>query len=213
MTNIVVAIDNKSIGYIKPLLNSIYKNIKEPFIYILTDGPIDILDENIKKITNIIIVDSNLINIDGPYKRITKHTYYRCFLDLLIPNIKKCIYLDWDIIVLKDISNLLLDDNFLIKGVSINNNNYINAGVLAFNFTNECKECMNKVRNRIGYSPDDQDCINIGFDGKKTIISNEYNCMIGCLEPNDETKIIHFLGPVKPWHMHPSIKYWLKYNE
>lgn len=204
MVDVVLAVGSQQVlTACRPLIRSIRQNIPNAYIHLLTDG---VVEDGL--VDNVVVVANDMITVSGPYPRISVHTYYRLFIDKLLPDVKKCIYLDWDTIVLKDISDLLEGDDWVIRGVSINHTKYLNAGVLAFNFTEEARRCMDVARSCIGEFADDQICLNRGFAGKTEEVGFEYNCMIGCLEPTDDTRVLHFLGPAKPWHSHPSIKYW-----
>lgn len=208
MVDIVLAVNSGSVGYVRAMVNSIRANVRDPYIHLLTDG--DFPQKS--WFDNVVVVGRDLLKVDGPYRRITNHTYYRLYIDRLLPQLTKCIYLDWDVIVLKDISDLLDGSDWLIKGVSINGTGYLNAGVIALNLTDECRACMDIARERIGLSPDDQDCLNRGFADKTTMVSFDYNCMLGCIEPTESTRVLHYLGPHKPWHSHPAVRYWFDYG-
>lgn len=208
MVPIVLAVGHDQCFRLGPLLASVRANVKSSKVVLLTDA----VPSSEEAFDQVVVVPSDLVSISGPYKRISKHTYYRLFIDQLLPDLDKCIYLDWDVIVLKDISDLLDGDGWLLRGVSINNNGYLNAGVLGMHFTEEFRFCMDVARSRIGHCADDQVCLNEGFAGKTSEVSWDYNCMIGCVEPTESTRVLHYLGPNKPWTVHPSVKYWFRYG-
>ena len=75
---------------------------------------------------------------------------------------------------------------------------FFNAGVIAFNFTNECKELMNKARSMINEGYDDQYILNYVFKNKFTKISTKSN-IYGCvMYITLVDKIIPYIGGTKP---------------
>lgn len=203
MTNIVLAMDSKSINHMNPLINSINKNVKDPRIYLICNEFVSV-DWAYK----IAVLEDEKINAKNPYTRITKHTYYRLFIDVLFPELDKCVYLDYDTLVLQDFSELLDGDDWIIKAF-IGNNIWLNAGVLAFNINNECKNLLKQCRSKIGDLHDDQIIINDVFKDKITYISEEYNYMGRNIK--DGIKIVHYIGNVKPWNIGDKFILWFKY--
>jgi lipopolysaccharide biosynthesis glycosyltransferase len=203
MTNIVLAMDSKSINHMNPLINSINKNVKDPRIYLICNEFVSV-DWAYK----IAVLEDEKINAKNPYTRITKHTYYRLFIDVLFPELDKCVYLDYDTLVLQDFSELLDGDDWIIKAF-IGNNIWLNAGVLAFNINNECKNLLKQCRSKIGDLHDDQIIINDVFKDKITYISEEYNYMGKNIK--DGIKIVHYIGNVKPWNIGSKFILWFKY--
>lgn len=203
MTNIVLAMDSKSINHMNPLINSINKNVKDPRIYLICNEFVSV-DWAYK----IAVLEDEKINAKNPYTRITKHTYYRLFIDVLFPELDKCVYLDYDTLVLQDFSELLDGDDWIIKAF-IGNNIWLNAGVLAFNINNECKDLLKQCRSKIGDLHDDQIIINDVFKDKITYISEEYNYMGRNIK--DGVKIVHYIGNVKPWNIGDKFILWFKY--
>ena len=203
MINIVLAMDSKSIKHMDPLINSINKNVKDPRIYLICNEFV-----NVDWAYKIAILEDEKINATNPYTRITKHTYYRLFIDILFPDLKKCVYLDYDTIVLEDFSELLENDDWIIKAF-IGNNIWLNAGVLAFNFTDNCKKLLEKCRNKIGNLQDDQIIINDVFKDNITYITEEYNYMGKDIK--EGIKIVHYIGNIKPWNIGNKFTLWFKY--
>lgn len=203
MTNIVLAMDSKSINHMNPLVNSINKNVKDPRIYLICNEFVSV-DWAYK----IAVLEDEKINAKNPYTRITKHTYYRLFIDVLFPELDKCVYLDYDTLVLQDFSELLDGDDWIIKAF-IGNNIWLNAGVLAFNINNECKDLLKQCRSKIGDLHDDQIIINDVFKDKITYISEEYNYMGRNIK--DGVKIVHYIGNTKPWNIGDKFILWFKY--
>lgn len=213
--NIVIACDKESIKYLEPLLKSIYANCKDPVIYLITDkNPESELIINYK--INIIEFE---IDLTDPYSRITKHTYYRLFIDKLLPEtVKTCLYIDFDTLVVGNIDELLIfNDNNIDVNVAImpGDGDFFNAGVIGFNLTENCKKNLEKCRSLINKKSyvNDQVILNEVFKDSKHNVGAKYNVMIGRLDAvYDDARIIHYLGSGKPWKLHESYKYYFKYK-
>ena len=209
MIPIVVCIDSQSVSVCRPLLRSIHRNIPMAEVYLITDAAIgDLLVDHVA-----VLPVGALPRQDGPFARITVHTYYRFFIDVLFPELERCIYLDYDTLVLSDISDLLEGDTWCIKGFSLNDTGYINAGVIAFNFTQECRRLLSVCRGRITES-DDQTILNEVFQGHIAYVGPEYNCLV-CGIPMDgvEPKVLHYIGSSKPWRVDRRICRWFDYMD
>lgn len=202
---IVLGMDSKSIPNTFALINSIRVNVPKAYIYIITDEPVDIGDSNI----DVICAD---IPCNGPYSHISGHTYYRLMIDKLIPSLEKCIYLDYDTIVLSNIGELISGDSWIMRAAARNNETCFNAGVLAFNFTPECRELMEKARSSIKPGHDDQQILHEIFEGKVDFVGIEYNMLVTPYTRDEfelhGAKILHFIGSKKPWEHDPRLKYY-----
>lgn len=141
-------------------------------------------------------------NVHLTIKHITKATYYRLLLPSLLPNVSKCIYLDADIIVKKDLSLLYrtcIDDKY-IAGVralgyfhseeNLQNkiselhipsmDQYVNAGVLLMNLKKMRDDNLeNTFENLLtkNFSSQDQDIINAACYGKIRLLPFQFNAM------------------------------------
>lgn len=209
MIPIVVCIDSQSVSVCRPLLRSIHRNIPMAEVYLITDAAVE--DPLVDHVA--VLPVGALPRQDGPFARITVHTYYRFFIDVLFPELERCIYLDYDTLVLSDISDLLEGDTWCIKGFSLNDTGYINAGVIAFNFTQECRRLLSVCRGRITES-DDQTILNEVFQGHIAYVGPEYNCLV-CGIPMDgvEPKVLHYIGSSKPWRVDRRICRWFDYMD
>lgn len=209
MIPIVVCIDSQSVSVCRPLLRSIHRNIPMAEVYLITDTAIE--DSLVDHVA--VLPVGALPRQDSPFARITVHTYYRFFIDVLFPELERCIYLDFDTLVLSDISDLLEGDTWCIKGFSLNDTGYINAGVIAFNFTQECRRLLSVCRGRITES-DDQTILNEVFQGHIAYVGPEYNCFV-CGIPLDgvEPKVLHYIGSSKPWRVDRRICRWFDYMD
>lgn len=209
---VVFATDSNYVLYVNVAIQSIieHSNIDTVYdIYILHSGlnfsEISLLEslskENIFiKCVNvgrmIDLIDMNF-HICGHY---SKEMYYRWLIPEILPQYDKVVYLDCDIVVIKDIKLLLKENyhNYVIGGVAnvfnkdtqlrIKRNfdmsieEYINSGVLIFNvkecIVNEIKrKCLKLIRTtseRILACPD-QDILNMACYGKIKLLDDAWN--------------------------------------
>ena len=194
-------------------LISNYKGTNNVDVYVLTDNIFSTENENLLMKLSSNYFNIRIIRIENEYdivtpnlSYITKTTMYRLLIPRIVnqlnnPNINKCIYLDSDIIVEGDITELYnIDVNgFLVAGVkdrAISNNrndelreilnvpslaNYVNVGVLLFNISEINKQGMVEKLELAGYRNDypynDQDAINAEFYGKIKNIPLRYNAI------------------------------------
>lgn len=211
---LVMASDN---GYALPLcvaLSSIFKSAHNNTIYdvhlLLSD---EYTEENLNRLKriqklyprhnlNIHLMNEKCKNIGITIKHIKAPTFYRLQLPHLLANVKKCIYLDVDIIVLDDLSELYrlnIDDKY-IAGIRAagyyypekhaqNTMNildidsmeyYVNAGVLLINLQNMRRDNLEEAFNQLickKYPSMDQDILNKVCYGKIRILHPRYNAM------------------------------------
>ncbi len=148
-------------------------------------------------------------------------TYYRLRLPSVLSKYDKCIYLDGDTIINKDLSeffNIDLEDNYLggvkefehghgswynkfLESFGINSSQYINAGVLLMNLKKLRDDRLEDkfkwfVENK-GWECtfQDQDIINICCQGKISLLPKRYNCR----GKGEDPLIEHCAGFEKPW--------------
>lgn len=159
----------------------------------------------------------------------TNTTYFRLFLPELYPQYDKVLYLDSDIIVLGDISELYNTDmgtNLvaaapddiiqtnkvfqdyaeLVVGVA-KYQHYFNAGVLLmnldelrkFNFQEKFLYLLEKVKFSVAQ---DQDYLNRLCKGRVTLVSHDWDVMPYVNEETkpEDIKIVHYNFAYKPWH-------------
>ncbi len=159
---------------------------------------------------------------------ITITTYYRLVIAKLLPNnIEKVLYLDCDILILKDIYEIYdidlngyelgcVEENLGIEnkkrlGMDIDDF-YFNAGVMLINLKNwringiteKLLNCLNLNNIRLKYW--DQDILNLIVKNKlkmKNIWNATQTSDSGNLNIN-EICILHFTGPCKPWNCEGS---------
>ena len=170
----------------------------------------------ILSLQNKYVCDINFIDMKNQFSdltmqisHITSPTYYRLLAaDLLPQEYKKCIYLDVDICVCKDLAeffNIDLQDNYVAgvvaAGYYFNEESnckrlglksmktYLNAGVLIMNLDEIRKNNLTPYLLRLSkknYSSQDQDVINIACYGKIKTLPPVYNVMTMRIKENDE---------------------------
>ena len=139
---------------------------------------------------------------------ITLPTYYRLLIgDLLPKEFDKCIYLDADVCVRKDLSelfNIKLGDNYLAGVVSASYfynekknckrlnlpsmKKYINVGVLVMNLKQIREDGMTKKFKELSkrnFSSQDQDVLNVACYGKILTLEPKYNAQVKTLKENN----------------------------
>lgn len=115
--------------------------------------------------------------------------YYRFFIPQILSDLDKVIYLDCDIIVNKDLKNLVETSltNCVIGAakdcdvyLGTRNDDYVNSGVIIYNIQ-ECidfdftKKCINYIAENQNLTCPDQDAINAVCKGKVAYIPIIYN--------------------------------------
>lgn len=250
--NVVFAINKSYITQLGTCLTSILENNQKEFFkfYILHS---ELTEQNYLQIYslkrkynnfNIILIKidkesvKNLkINIDY----ISKETYYRYFIANLLDE-DKCLYLDADTIVKGNIVELYNTDisNYCCAGcrdlyietidykkqVGLDNDLYINAGVILFNLKkfrqeNYVQKLLDNnlmLQDKIQFQ--DQDVINITFKNNIKEVSSIYNfCSSNMHDESNsllQAIILHYTGAIKPWDKNYKGKCkedWYKYHK
>ena len=177
-------------------------------------------------------------NFDLTIDYITIETYFRYILPDIFPNLKKILYMDVDLVVNGNIKTLWntdiseyycagvedinIDTTFHKKNLNMDESDtYINAGVLLFNLDKMRKDFISQklfethkqYSNVLKYQ--DQDVINIVLRKKIKLLEFVYNfsTKISKKYPKlaKDAKIIHFIGPKKPWKTFSANKLKLLY--
>ena len=169
---------------------------------------------------------------------ISPATYYRLFLAELLPReIHKALYLDADTIILGKLEEIFQQDfveNYLLAVpeskfvvdsapktlVSRNliGNEYFNTGVIFIDILKWRSESVTiKLmktamlhKENIWYY--DQDILNIFFRDRIGELESQYNVFRASKKLSLKPKIIHYAGPVKPWHLFNSHPYRSEYK-
>lgn len=230
--NICLACDDNYAKYAGVVIASIMKNSESDEIlnfYILDGG---ISDDNKSKFNELKTIKNcniEFVQIDESmfedYKKVATHkyisiaTYYRLRLATLLPNIKRIVYFDCDMVInasLKELFYTELGDNVIAGVKDINkrmleqNPNYINAGMVLFDlekireenieqkfydYTNEHFETI-----KVG----DQEIINEVLKNRIKIVDDNWNVQssnfINRSSYISNPKVIHYVARKKPWH-------------
>lgn len=238
---IFFAVDDGYIPFLAVALESLIQNSAKGYYYSIKILYTKIEEDNKKKISKyendnvkIEFVDLNyyIEEIkDKLYTRdyYTKTTYFRLFIPNLYPQYDKVIYLDSDIVVLGDISelyNIEIGDNLvaaapdgIIQSTKVfqdyvekvvgmaDYRNYFNAGVLLmnldelrkFNFQEKFLNLLETVKYRV---VQDQDYLNRLCKGRTKIISDVWDKMpIPTYKvKGEDLKLVHYNLNHKPWH-------------
>lgn len=244
---IFFAVDDGYIPFLAVASESLIDNASKEYYYSIKILYTNINEENKRKINkykcenvNIEFVDLNYYIEkvkDKLYTRdyYTKTTYFRLFIPNLYPQYNKAIYLDSDIVVLGDISELYnqeIENNLVaaapddviqstkvfqeyaekVVGVA-DYRNYFNAGILLMNLDEfrkfKFQEKFLYLLETIKFTvAQDQDYLNRLSKGKVKIIDKAWDKMPIANDNFDENnlKIIHYNLAYKPWH-YDNIKY------
>ena len=217
---IVLSSDDNYVPYMYTTIISLLENKKKNTFYAFyLLVPLKFSKSNIKKILSIannytcyfyfINMDEKIFkNIIMKIPHITKPTYYRLLIGDLLPNeIDKCIYLDADLCICKDLSelyNIDLKDNYIGGVVSPiyyfyeqihckrlnlpSMKQYLNAGMLIFNLKKIRKDNMTKIffeLSKRNYESQDQDVLNVACYGKILTLPPKFNAQVLKLKENN----------------------------
>jgi len=153
--------------------------------------------------------------------------YFRLFIPVMFPEYDKAIYLDSDIVVPGDISELYrteLGDNliaaaadhsvvdvpqlakYIEDGVGIDKHHYINSGVLLMNLKRmreaQLEQRFLELMNTYHFDciAPDQDYLNVMCSGKILYLPASWDAMpTQGTEPIEKPKLIHYNLFAKPW--------------
>lgn len=248
--NIVFSADNNYAQFMGVALCSLFENKKDNYlidVYVLDGGVSNKNKEKLKILENKYNFKIIYIKIDISFFKdffisdhITQATYYRIMMPELLPNLKKILYLDCDIIVLGDIYelyNINIDNYFFAAveepvtdrqkelGMPINTK-YFNAGIMLINLKkwqefNVSKKLIDFIKNnskKLKYW--DQDAMNAILYNKWLNIhsKNNYTTLLTrnsiSKTEKDDISIIHYTEMLKPWNYlskHPLKKEYFYY--
>lgn len=127
-------------------------------------------------------------------------TYFRILIPQMLPHYKKCLYLDCDLVVNRDVGELYdydvsdvflgaIEENWEAPGFEAQKRkftpfvtNYFNCGVMVINVEKFIAHdlfspFMQRVRSGVKYPCWDQDILNILCSGKARLLPMTWNCM------------------------------------
>ena len=167
-----------------------------------------------------------LAQINEQYREyhVTKPTYYRFLLPDILKNLDKVLYLDCDVIVKGDLTELFQQNSREKAGVMVLHaesnkeakrlqlEKYYNAGVMLINleywrkYNVKDKLFDYAINNKNKILWQDQDIINAVLNGEIVEVSNIWNYQYFQYENVDnkmvaDAKILHLAGRFKPWLM------------
>lgn len=168
---------------------------------------------------------SSLLHLRDYY---SKETYYRFFIANLFPQYKKVLYLDCDIVVTGDISELYKTDirrhlvaavaddavpnvpvfcTYVENALGIESNKYFNAGILLINtqkFRKEkiCNQFVSLINRFTFRVAQDQDYLNVICKDRVKYVNPGWNKKAE-KDPDfyeGDLRLVHYKLGFKPWH-------------
>lgn len=164
----------------------------------------------------------------------SKSAYGRYFISEMFPDIDLCAYLDADLLVYKDLSQLSkidLGDNLCAAVADIstrlepvnpelksrlglwNEQSYFNSGFLYFSAAAWRREKVFQKLDDISrrrfddLHAQDQDALNIILEGRVLLLDPSWNTSQYEQPKPLDGRIVHLIGPIKPWHARYRHKY------
>ncbi len=230
--------DDNYIPYLDTAISSLIENASPKFNYRIVVLNTGLDPENIRLVKknerpgftiDFVDISAEVADIKSRFKNVYHFsivTYYRLFIASLFPQYDKIVYLDCDLIVLGDISELYhveMGDNILAAGperfvqtteefrlyareaLGVDPDGYVNAGVLLMNLEafrkNQIEEKFVELITEFDFDllDPDQAYLNYLCDGKILTLENGWN-----KEPLDEEcegkkNIVHYALYKKPW--------------
>lgn len=208
MINVAFGLDNNFVRHCAAAIASILCNSKADITFYIIGDLDDANKSKLKELENIRPFEIVFIDIDGQefdnlpvISGITKAMYYRLLIPRLLPqNEHKVIYLDCDLIVTGDISELYDTDLGEFYGAVVescdskqyaknldmpDDAKYFNSGVILFNlqalreinFLKECMSSYEKIKNKIRFP--DQDILNTVFYKHAKYLPARWNLLSG----------------------------------
>ncbi len=230
--NVCISCDNNYSKHAGVLIASILSNAKssDNLVFYILDGGINKINKDkILSLKEIKDCEINFTPVDKAqfedyakvhtHKYISLPTFYRLKLPTILPDVKKIIYLDCDVVVntsLQDLFDIDFDNNILLGVQDISskmlktNPTYINAGMVVMNlelmrkeaveqkFLEYTKENINKIKTG------DQEIINEVLKNRIKVVDKSWNVQSSNFTNRScftkTPKIIHYVSKRKPWH-------------
>lgn len=160
----------------------------------------------------------------------SKAAFYRLLLPELLPEVKVCLYLDSDTLIVDDIMPLwefdlsgcylagVFEDIAAVRPQTVGTripgiDTYINSGVLLLNLELMRRDSLQEklLEGELDAAAPDQDLLNIVCYGKIRLLPPEYNYILGI--HSESIRIQHFLmrDYIRPWknlHAFGSERWW-----
>lgn len=230
--------DDNYIPYLDVAIASLIANASKEYNYRIIVLNTGLKEENIAKVKlneqpgfviDFIDISKQIENIKSRFKNVYHFsivTYYRLFIASLFPQYDKIVYLDCDLVVLGDISELYhteLGENILgavvdhfvttttefrlyaEKAIGVNPDTYFNAGVLLINLEEFRKNNIERKFIKLITEHDfdlldpDQAYLNYLCYGKTQILPNGWNKAPAEIICEGNKNIVHYNLYKKPW--------------
>ena len=246
--------DDNYIPYLDVAISSLIANASKEYEYRIIVLNTGVNEENVNKIMqnekagfkiDFIDISEELENIKSRLKDVYHFsvvTYYRLFIASLFPEYDKVVYLDCDLVVLGDISelyNVELKDNILgaapeqfvqntkefrryaETALGVDPDGYVNAGVLVMNLkafrSNRIEETFIQLITEHDFDllDPDQAYLNYLCNGKIHVLPNGWNKEPMPLPCEGTKNIVHYALYKKPWQYDdvPDGEYFWRYAE
>ena len=230
--------DDNYIPYLDVAISSLIANASKKYMYRIIVLNTGLNPESVSKVKqnerpgfkiDFIDISEEVENIKSRFKDVYHFsvvTYYRLFIASLFPEYDKVLYLDCDLVVLGDVSELYnvdLKDNILgaapeqfvqntkefrlyaEKALGVDPDGYVNAGVLVMNLkefrANRIEDKFVKLITEYEFDllDPDQAYLNYLCLGKILVLPNGWNKEPMPLFLEGEKNIVHYALYKKPW--------------
>ena len=230
--------DDNYIPYLDIAIASLIANASKDYTYKIIVLNTGLKPENIAKIKmneqagfeiDFVDISAHLKDIKSYFKNVYHFsvvTYYRLFIPSLFPQYEKIVYLDCDLVVLGDISELYntnLGENivgavadqyvrctdefktYVEKAIGVDPNSYFNAGVLVINLKefrkNQIQQKFVELVTKYNFDllDPDQAYLNYLCRDKIHILPNGWNKVPTSLPCEGDKNIVHYALYKKPW--------------
>lgn len=238
---VVLAADNNyryplMVTLLSSLMNA-KKNTKYQFIILVSDQfdmeSMELINKLLKQYdmpeAAFYNMQDNYQNIEMQIKHISYATFYRLQLPELLKEVEKCIYLDVDVVVKKDLKEFFdteLGDNYIagvkaagyyypeekktatISLLEIDKlDQYINAGVLLINLKKMREDKLTETFEKLlekNFPCQDQDILNAACYGHIKVLPPKYNAMtkynVGIKDEYDRIECLHICYTREEWN-------------
>lgn len=238
---VVLAADNNyryplMVTLLSSLMNA-KKNTKYQFIILVSDQfdmeSMELINKLLKQYdmpeAAFYNMQDNYQNIEMQIKHISYATFYRLQLPELLKEVEKCIYLDVDVVVKKDLKEFFdieLGDNYIagvkaagyyypeekktatISLLEIDKlDQYINAGVLLINLKKMREDKLTETFEKLlekNFPSQDQDILNAACYGHIKVLPLKYNAMtkynVGIKDEYDRIECLHICYTREEWN-------------
>ncbi len=236
--------DDNYIPFLDVAISSLIENASKEYTYRIVVLNTGLREENVAKIKqnerpgfaiDFVDISEEVENIKSRFKNVYHFsvvTYYRLFIASLFPEYEKIVYLDCDLVVLGDVSELYhtdIGDNILAaapeqfvqntaafrkyaeKALGVDPDTYVNAGVLIINLEefrkNEIEEQFVRLITEYDFDllDPDQAYLNYLCQGRIYNLPNGWNKEPMPLPLEGKKNIVHYALYKKPWQYDDTV--------